>query len=418
MKHESIVLSTAAFLLISPPVWAAIPGDFEPDGDVDFNDFAVLAGAWLTAPDDPGWNPACEMAFPPDQLIDALDLAAFSEYWLVCEPSVLPPDMVLIPGGTFQMGDTFGEGYSWEWPVHTVTVGSFYIGKYEVTNRRYCDYLNSALGRGLITVTGGVVHQAGSPTSRPYCDTHSPDSNSQIDYSQAVFSVRTKAGRSMVDDPMVRVSWYGAAAYCNWRSRQDGYEQCYDLSAWNCDFSKNGYRLPTEAEWEYAARGGLSGRRFPWGDDISHTRANYYSYWEQHGPDVPYDVSPTGGYHPLWDDGIWPYTSPVGFFDGKIKYKADYNWLADATSYQTTSGANDYGLYDMAGNVRQWCNDWYGAYGSISQIDPTGPDSGAYRVLRGGLWNHSAFYCRVAYRYGGQPDHRSTYGFRIVLDSN
>jgi hypothetical protein len=158
MKDKPIVLSTAAVLLISVPVWAAIPGDFEPDGDVDFNDFAVLAGAWLTAPDDSGWNPACEMAFPPDQLIDTLDLAAFSKYWLACEPPVLRPDMVPIPGGTFQMGDTFNEGLSDELPVHTVTVDSFYMDKYEITNRQYCAFLNSSLAQGLITVIDGVVY--------------------------------------------------------------------------------------------------------------------------------------------------------------------------------------------------------------------------------------------------------------------
>jgi len=219
----------------------------------------------------------------------------------------------------------------------------------------------------------------------------------------------------MVNDPMVHMSWYGAAAYCNWRSQQEGRQSCYNLSTWTCDFSKHGYRLPTEAEWEYAARGGLAGRRFPWGNAISDRQANYCS-----SSSYSYDVSSTRGYHSLWNDGVFPYSSPVGFFDGGLKYKANYHWPGSATSYQTANGGNGYGLYDMAGNVWEWCNDWYrDIYYSLSPNDnPTGPTSGAYRVMRGGSWYYSAYYCRVASRsYGGLPDSRgSTFGFRLVLD--
>jgi sulfatase modifying factor 1 len=233
-----------------------------------------------------------------------------------------------------------------------------------------------------------VVYKAGSGTSYPYCDTSTSSSYSQIAYSGGVFSVRTKNGRAMSNDPMAEVSWYGAVAYCNWRSWQEGKEQCYDLSTWNCDFSKKGYRLATEAEWEYGARGALAGGRFPWGNTISHSQANYYS-----SSSYSYDVSPTRGYHPNWDD-VSPYTSPGGSF-----------------------AANGYGLYDMAGNVWEWCNDWYSSYSSASQTNPTGPTSGTYRVLRGGGWYYNAYHCRVARRYYGRPTYRSYYlGFRIVLD--
>jgi sulfatase modifying factor 1 len=326
-----------------------------------------------------------------------------------------PEEMVFIPGGTFQMGDSFSEGFSDERPVHTVTVDSFYMGKYEITNRQYCDYLNSALGQGLITVTSGVVYKAGSGTSYLYCHTSTSSSYSQIDFSDPDFSVRTKSGRDMSNDPMVQVSWYGAAAYCNWRSQQEGKEQCYNLSTWACDFGKHGYRLATEAEWEYAARGGLSGRRFPWGDDIYHTQANYES-----STSYSYDKGPTRYYHPLWNDGISPYTSPVGFFDGTMKYKTDYNWAGSDTSYQTTSGANGFGLYDMAGNVWEWCNDrWSSSYYSSSPTNnPTGPITGSYRVIRGGIWTNNAYYCRVALRYYNYPSNRLSgfIGFRLVLD--
>jgi formylglycine-generating enzyme required for sulfatase activity len=198
----------------------------------------------------------------------------------------------------------------------------------------------------------------------------------------------------MSDDPVVEVSWYGAVAYCNWRSAEQGKETCYNLSTWECDFSKHGYRLATEAEWEYAARGGLSGKRFPWGDTISHSQANYYAdpgYYT-------YDVSLTSGYHPNWEDERYPYTSVGGSLT-----------------------PNGYGLYDMAGNVWEWCNDWYdGNYYDTNPYDnPQGPAASPYdfRVLRGGSWDDVAEGCRVAARGSNLPSNRSDYnGFRIVMD--
>jgi len=304
------------------------------------------------------------------------------------------PDMVYIPGGTFEMGDNLGDGWLNQLPVHTVTVDSFYMGKYEITNRQYCDYLNSAQSQGLITVTDGVVYEAGG-TSYPYCYTHISSTHSQIDYSDSVFTVRTKSGRDMSNDPMVDVSWYGAAAYCNWRSQEEGYGTCYAPCDpnWPCDFSKNGYRLATEAEWEYAARGGLPGRRFPWGDTITHSQANYYAC-----PSCDtYDLNPTGGYHPTWNDGIRPYTSPGGSF-----------------------AANGYGLYDMAGNVWEWCNDWYDwdYYDYSPTNNPTGPITGSHRVIRGGPWINGASHSSVTYRGGSAPPERNyTIGFRLARNA-
>ncbi len=271
------------------------------------------------------------------------------------------------------------------------------MSKFNITNQQYCDYLNSAYDACDIKVDGGVVYDFNDTgNSYPYCDTHSYDTDSQIDYNDVsgTFSVREKGGRDMSNDPMVEVNWFGSVAYCNWQSSEEGYEACYNLSTWECDFSKNGYRLATEAEWEYAARGGEHSPyyRFPWGDTISHSQANYYA-----GPGVHmYDVNPTTGFHPTWND-VYPYTSVVGSFS-----------------------ANGFGLYDMsAGNVWEWCNDRYdsGYYDTSPYDNPTGPTSGTYRVIRGGGWRSFAPTCRVAFRSYYNPVSRHGYhGFRIVLD--
>ena len=153
-----------------------------------------------------------------------------------------------------------------------------------------------------------------------------------------------------------------------------------------------GYRLPTEAEWEKGARGGASGHRFPWSDvdTITWSRANYYAYPSAYA----YDLNPTTGYHPTFATGGPPYTSPVGYF-----------------------AANGYGLYDMDGNVSQWCWDWYGSYSNGAQTDPRGPASGSIRVIRAGGWPAYAIYCRTAYRYAYTPGDgiHSFIGFRSVL---
>ena len=326
--------------------------------------------------------------------------------------------MVFVPGGSFEMGDSFDEGYSNELPVHTVYLSPYYIDVYEVTNQQYCDGLNWAYAQGgLITVTSGVVYKYNSGTSYPYCDTTTSSSYSRITWNGSTFGV--VAGKE--NHPMVMVSWYGSVAYANWRSGMEGKPLCYDLSTWTCNFG-SGYRLPTEAEWEKAARGGTPGHRFPWSDQdtIQHARCNYRSYWSGGAPYYPYDTSPTEGDHPCWGVSPYPYTSPVGFFDGSLRYKADFNWPGSPTSYQTASGANGYGLYDMAGNVWEWCNDWYSSsyYASSPGSNPTGPVSGTYRVLRGGCWYNIANLCRVADRGSRYPVLRSgNIGVRLALDS-
>jgi formylglycine-generating enzyme required for sulfatase activity len=159
------------------------------------------------------------------------------------------------------------------------------------------------------------------------------------------------------------------------------------------NWTASGYRLPTEAEWEKAARGGLSGQRFPWGYTIDWSHANYSSDWVNGAPYYSYDLAPTSGTDPAFNDGVYPCTSPVGSF-----------------------AANGYGLYDMAGNVFEWCGDWYGTpYAGGS--DPRGAASGSYRVLRGGDWLDYADYARCASRSVTDPSFANvSIGFRCVRE--
>jgi formylglycine-generating enzyme required for sulfatase activity len=151
---------------------------------------------------------------------------------------------------------------------------------------------------------------------------------------------------------------------------------------WNA----NGYRLPTEAEWEKAARGGLIAKRFPWGDIISHAQANF-----NNKRDV-FSKCYLVGSHPTYKTGAPPYTSPVGSF-----------------------AANGYGLYDMAGNVMEWCWDWYAPYSQDLQTDPRGRDNGYNRVFRGGSWNGCASNCSVSGRFICMPHSGNDgVGFRLA----
>ncbi len=325
-------------------------------------------------------------------------------------------DVALIPAGEFLMGDHHdlggGEHANDEVPTHTVHIDAFYMATTETSNQQYAEYLNAALAQGLIEVNAGAVYGAGS--NDLYYETSTVVDYGEIAWDGSAFSVLN----NRETHPVVGVRWFGAAAYTNWLSAQHGYTGCYDLATWECDFSQAGYRLPTEAEWEYAGRGGLYDpyRIFPWGDDDDITKAN----WPGSGD--PFEI----------DD--YPWTTPVGFYNGELHQKADFDWPGSQDTYQTADGSNDYGLYDMAGNVWEWSNDWYDRdYYSVSPYDnPTGPatgmpmpDGNSYHTLRGGNWYNGEWgHSRVSnrnpayYRGPDDPNHAWYHiGFRVALDT-
>ena len=307
--------------------------------------------------------------------------------------------LVRIPGGSYIMGDPFGyidpEHPTDELPLHNVYISPLYMATTLATVGEYCEYLNAALYQGLIEVRSNTVFAVGG--TNDYFYTYDASAYSRIQYTNKTFVIRDNRGLH----PVTSVRWFGAIAYCNWLSQRGKFKPCYNPDTGDVDFTKNGFRLPTEAEWEYAGRGGLTNPycMFPWGTN-SNTDGSYAN-WEGSG-----DPFETGSY---------PYTTPVGFYNGAIRLKTDYNWPGSQTTYQTSDGSNPYGLYDMAGNVWQWVNDWYGSdyYGYCTSnnivTNPPGPVAGtlfsaygnmAYRNLRGGTW----------YNGGGQ----AFYGFSRV----
>ncbi|MBN1250987.1 MAG: formylglycine-generating enzyme family protein [Bacteroidales bacterium] len=268
--------------------------------------------------------------------------------------------MVLVEGGTFKMGrDTKkdiveGAEFKNELPRHDVTLNSFMIGKYEVTVKEYKEFVK-ATGKKMPSSPDSAWF-AEHPDTKLYY----PLSKSQWwgwkDYY-----------------PMHNVTWYDAVEYCNWLSEKNGLEKCYKIAGENttCDFSKNGYRLPTEAEWEFAARGG--------------NKSKGYNY---------------SGSNNL-DDVAW-YDETTGL-KGPMKVG--------------TKKPNELGIYDMSGNVWEWCNDYYsGSYYSISPKDnPKGAGQNIHRVIRGGSWHYRSQLARIADRDGPYPHFTNyNYGFRLA----
>ncbi len=227
---------------------------------------------------------------------------------------IVEPEMIIIPAGEFLMGcDTGAEN---ERPVHHVSLDAFAIGRFAVTNRLYQSFVEAS------------GHQAPPDWNDPHFN--------------------------HPDQPVTSVSWFEATAYCKWLSEKTG----------------KLYRLPTEAEWERAARGGLEGKLYAWGDDAPQLQPNYFELW-LHGPER------------------------VGL-----------------------RRANGFGLHDISENVHEWCSDWYDEryYRDSPARNPQGPTTGARRASRGGSWRHQIKITRVAARSSIPPEFKySDYGFRCAM---
>jgi len=284
---------------------------------------------------------------------EAVDFAPPSPYFI----------FVPISGGTYTIGNVSGDkdDFIFSNPVRTVTLSGYSMAVHDITKAHWDEVRTWALGRGYADLAVGEGKGA--------------------------------------NHPVQMVSWYDVVKWANAASAKDGLTPCYSVrgtiyqigqeEAVICDWSASGYRLPTEAEWEVAARGGLTGKRFPWGDTISQSQANYHA-----NTSYAYDSSGSvNDHHPTYKTGKYPYTSPVGSF-----------------------AANGYGLYDMAGNVSQWCWDRYGD--TVSGRDPKGTETGLFRVLRGGFWNESALSARCVFRSLSTPSSAfDVAGFRLARAS-
>jgi len=282
--------------------------------------------------------------------------------------------MVLVPGGTFRMGNVRAdnEGSDSERPVHQVTLSPYWIGKYEVTYPLWVRVRDWAKANGYEFENEGREGYGQTQT------TATPQANSIDEDAPPTFS----------EQPVVSINWYDMVKWCNAYSQMQGLTPCYytgsafrtvhktgrkDLTPQLVNWNANGYRLPTEAEWEYAAKGGAAGA------------ANPFKY--------------AGGDNP--DEVAW-YNKNSG----------------DATHLAGTKRPNQLGIHDMSGNVFEWCFDWYAPYSAAAQVDPRGPVAGQYRVLRGGSFNFNPDDLRSSHRYGNVPgNHGYTCygcGFRLV----
>ena len=283
-------------------------------------------------------------------------------------------DFVLIPAGNFMMGSPIDEDLRGSDETrHLVTLTTpFHMLATEVTNTQYAELAQWAYDNGYCTATSALVSDALDGSTEDLLDLEGY--GAEISFSGGTFTV--DAGKE--DHPVQVVTWYGAAAYCDWLSLRDGLPRAYDHFSWMCNhhkpYSAPGYRLPTEAEWEYACRAGTQ-TPFNTGECLdAGSEANYNG-------NHPYAGCPEGPYV--------EWTTPVGSYP-----------------------ANAFGLFDMHGNMLEWCNDWYEEDYEGDVTDPVGPYTAVVRVCRGGVWFNPAQVARSAQRDVNVPF--GNCGFRPV----
>ncbi len=257
-----------------------------------------------------------------------------------------PEDFVLIKGGSFQMGSPDTEDWrSEDETVHPVTVSDFYMGAYEVSQKEYQEMIKN------------------NP------------SNFKGD-----------------DLPVENLTWYEAVAYCNARSEKEGLEKAYTVDGRNVTWNRSadGYRLPTEAEWEYACRAGTE-TPFNTETSISPEESNYF--------------------------GHYPYLIEENYFSQE-KLDTEPGEYRETTVAADSFSPNAWGLYNMHGNVGEWCWDYYGVYPDEEQTDPAGAETGTRRIYRGGGWNDFAKHIRSAYRASSPADRsNAAVGLRLVRNA-
>ncbi len=247
--------------------------------------------------------------------------------------TTLNDGMILVEGGSFLMG--YDRGDVFEQPVHKVSLSSYYISPYEVTQ--------------------GLWHQV---------------MGGSINHQRAKMKPAGKLKGEGWTHPMYFVSWFEALEFCNKLSELNHLNPCYTIDGErvSCDFTANGYRLPTEAEWEFAARGGIKGRGTLYAGSSSIDEVGWYQY--------------NSTAH-SWEIGM--------------------------------KKPNELGLYDMSGNVNEWCWDSFCLYSELELVDPAFEGCMEYRVYRGGAWSHNGDYSRVTYRMADLPQTRmNNLGFRIA----
>jgi len=267
--------------------------------------------------------------------------------------------MILVEGGSFMMGNNLADGKTNgdldEKPAHKVTLNSFYICEHELTVKEYREYVEA------------VKKSMPNPPNEEWMNSH-------IDTKKYYVSSGKKWWGWNDLDPIHNVTWYEAVDYCNWLSKKEGLQQAYyknEDDGWDLDLTKNGYRLPTEAEWEFAARGGNKSKGFKYSGSNN--------------------------------------IKEVAWFD-------DNTGLSGPQTIKTKK-PNELGIYDMSGNVWEWCSDYYKAsyYSSCPENNPMFSVAMGYRITRGGSWHYQGEFTTVTSRDGPKPAFSNyNFGFRLV----